>query len=216
MYNGDRIGRRLGFQLILSILLGSILIVFKDTAADEVVINVRDCGKSTNQSWGVQFWCNLVVSVDAVRSDPANASSAELSVSEFDKVLGGKLRALLCSLAKLLIGEPVFAVVALHSVIEVNAVDIILTGLIWVNDTHSHSLGGLLGFSFAMLCKTHTSSDSSGLRVESAADEGTIMSWLALGMSNKGDCSCDDWCFHCLVSKLVLFLLISTKFFLLK
>ena len=130
MYNGDRIGRHLGFQLILSILLGSILIVFKDTAADEVVINVRDCGKSANQSFRVQFWCDLVVSVDAVRSDPANASSAELSVSEFDQVLGGKLRALLCSLAKLLIGEPVFAVVALHSVIEVNAVDIILTGLI--------------------------------------------------------------------------------------
>ena len=130
MYNGDRIGRHLGFQLILSILLGSILIVFEDTAADEVVINVRDCGKSTNKSFRVQSWCNLVVSVDAVGSDLANASFVELSVSEFDKVFGGKLSALLCSLAKLLIGEPVFAVVALHSVIEVNAVDIILTGLI--------------------------------------------------------------------------------------
>ena len=130
MYNGDRIGRHLWFQLILSILFGSILIVFEDTAADEVVINVRDCGKSTNQSFRVQSWCNLVVSVDAVGSDLANASFVELSVSEFDKVFGGKLSALLRSLAKLLIGEPVFAVVALHSVIEVNAVDIILTGLI--------------------------------------------------------------------------------------
>ena len=86
MYNGDRTGRHLGFQLILSILLGSILIVFEDTAADEVVINVRDCGKSTNQSFGIQFWSDLVVSVDAVGSDLANASLAELSISEFDKV----------------------------------------------------------------------------------------------------------------------------------